>query len=144
MRYFLTVLIVTMGLTGQALAQTADPLRDGTERRVSAGIVIPFGLRGTARTPQLELRGTTIRRNNSDLAPFGRDGWLPRRERTARVGFTLEQAPKFTIDGREMDASDDRHGISTLGYVAIGVGAAAIVGGLLLADAVRDARRSDD
>ena len=73
------------------------------------------------------------------MAAFERDGWLPRRDRIARAGFTLEQSPRFTTDGREMDAHDDRHGISTLGYVAIGVGAAVIVGGLLFADAVRDA-----
>lgn len=139
MRYFFTVLIVMMGLTGQALAQTADPLRDGTERRVSAGIAIPFGPRGTAGTPQLELRSTTVRHGGSDLAAFGGDGWLPRREHTARIGFTLERSPSFTMDGREMDLRANRHGISTLGYVAIGVGAAVIVGGLLFADAVRDA-----
>jgi len=139
MRKGLIVILVMLGVSGQALAQSADPLRTGTERRVSAGIAIPFGPRGAAETPQLELRSITVRHDGSDLAAFGRDGWLPRRERTARVGFTLEQSPKFTIDGREMDARDDRHGISTLGYVAIGVGAAVIVGGLLFADAVRDA-----
>ena len=139
MRKGVIVILVALGLSGQALAQSGDPLRSGTERRVSAGIVIPLGPRGTARTPQLELRGTTIRHDGSDLAVFGRDGWLPRRERTTRVGLTLEQSPRFTIDGRDMDARDDRHGISTLGYVAIGVGAAVIVGGLLFADAVRDA-----
>ena len=138
MRKGLIVMLVMVGVSGQALAQGADPLRTGTERRVTAGIAIAFGPRGTAETPQLELR-STVRHDGSDLAVFGRDGWLPRRERTARVGFTLEQSPRFTIDGREMDARDDRHGISTLGYVAIGVGAAVIVGGLLFADAVNDA-----
>ena len=143
MRKGLIVMLVMLGvsglgLSGQALAQSADPLRTGTERRVSAGIAIPFGPRGTAETPQLELR-STVRHDGSDLAAFGHDRWLPRRERTARVGFTLEQSPRFTIDGREMDARDDRHGISTLGYVAIGVGAAVIMGGLLFVDAVNDA-----
>ena len=128
-----------LGLSGQALAQSADPLRTGTERRVSAGIAIPFGARGTAETPQLELRSTAIRHDGSDWAVFGRDGWLPRRDRTARIGFTLERSPRFTIGGREMEANDERHGISTLGYVAIGVGAAVIVGGLLFADALNDA-----
>ncbi len=139
MRKGLIVILAMLGLSGPALAQSADPLRAGTERRLSAGIAIPFGPRGTAETPQLELRSTTVRHDGSDLAAFGRDGWLPRRVRTARVGFTLEQSPRFTIGGREMDARDDRHGISTLGYVAIGVGAAVIVGGLLFVDAVNDA-----
>lgn len=139
MRKGLIVILVMLGVSGQALAQSADPLRTGTERRVSAGISIPFGPRGIAETPQLELRSTTVRHDGSDLAAFGRDGWLPRRQHTARVGFTLEQSPSFTVDGREMDARADRHGISTLGYVAIGVGAAVIVGGLLFADAVGDA-----
>ena len=133
------IVIVMLGVSGPALAQSADPLRTGTERRVSAGIAIPFGPRGTAETPQLELRSTTVRHDGSDLAALGRDGWLPRCQHTARVGFTLERSPGFTMNGREMNAGAERHGISTLGYVAIGVGAAVIVGGLLFADAVRDA-----
>ena len=139
MRKGLILMAFMLGVSGPALAQSADPLRTGTERRISAGIAIPFGPRGTAETPQLELRSTTVRHDGSDLAGFGGDGWLPRRERTARFGFTLERSPSFTLDGREMDAPANRHGISTLGYVAIGVGAAVIVGGLLFADAVRDA-----
>lgn len=38
-----------------------------------------------------------------------------------------------------IDASGARHGISTAGYIAIGVGVAVIVGGLLFVDALNDA-----
>lgn len=46
----------------------------------------------------------------------------------------LGMAPNGRIDERA-----DRHGISTVGYVAIGVGVAVIVGGLLFVDALNDA-----
>ena len=143
MRKSLIVLLVTMGVSGPALAQSVDPLRAGVERRVSAGIIIPFGPRGTAEKPQLELRSTALRHGDAELRAFDRDGWLPRRERTTRIGLTLEQSPKFTIDGRKMADPSGRHNISTLGFVAIGVGLAAVVGGVLLLDEIRDSSRSN-
>ena len=143
MRKDLILMAVMLGVSGPALAQSADPLRTGTERRVSAGIAIPFGPRGIAAKPQLELRGATIRHGDPMLLDFARDGRLPRRERTTRIGLTLEQSPKFTVDGREMADPAGQHNISTLGFVAIGVGLAAVVGGVLLLDEIRASSRSN-
>ena len=60
-----------------------------------------------------------------------------------RIGLTLEQSPKFTVDGREMADPAGQHNISTLGFVAIGVGLAAVVGGVLLLDEIRASSRSN-
>jgi hypothetical protein len=139
MRKSLIVVLVALGLWGQALAQPADPLRSGVERRVTAGIAIPFGPRGRTETPQLQLRGSTISRGDTALTASERDRWQPRRERSTRIGFTLERSPQLTLDGREPGPNDDRRGLSTLGYVAIGVGVAAVVGGVLLLERINAA-----
>lgn len=130
-------MLVAMGLAGPALAQSSDPFRTGVERRVSAGIVIPFGPRGTADKPQLELRSTAIRHDHAEVRSFDGDGWLPRRERTTRIGLTLEQSSKFMVNGREVADPSGRRNLSTIGYIAIGVGVATAVAGLLLLEELR-------
>ena len=135
------MLAAALAIPAPALAQAFDPGgRSGfNERRVSVGLAIPLG--GSSRAeagPQLELRSSAGGTPGAQYRALHGDGLIARRNRDARVGLTLEAQPRFTIAGREQETSEHRLGISTIGLVAIGVAAAAVVGGLLFVDAVND------
>jgi len=53
--------------------------------------------------------------------------------------LTLTEQPRLTVARRELPEAERRHGISTIGWVAIGVGASLVIGGLLFVDALNDA-----
>lgn len=139
------LIVATLAIPAPLAAQMLDPAGrplDGS-RRVSLGVTVPFGgPSDTAAKPQLELRATAGDRRDV-AAPRNPDRIYLRapnqRLPEARIGFTLEAHPQLTVAGREIPASEDRRGISTIGLVAIGVVAAAVVGGLLFIDAVNDA-----
>ena len=131
-----------LSLPAPALAQMLDSggRPAGFERRVSAGVTIPLGAsRSASGTPRLELRATGER---FDPALDRRDRAVarldtPRRE--SRIGLTLESRPQLIVDGRALPPDQDKLGLSTLGWVAIGVVTVAVVGGLLFIDALNDA-----
>lgn len=137
---FLTIVALagSSPASAQLLDSAARPL-DGP-RRVSVGVTIPFG--GPATTPakpQLELRAAADRGRDDARGIFpGPSDPIAWNRREARIGLTLESHPRLTVAGREVSAQDNGLGISTVGYVAIGVLAAAVVGGLLLVDRIED------
>ena len=136
-------LAVGLALPSAAMGQSFGT--DGhalIERRVSLGLTIPIGGNRAASPPQLELRASTVGQpSHRDLALRGQRvaSALYRSDRDSRVGLTLERSPRLTLAGQALPASERKLGLSTIGWVAIGVGAAAIVGGLLFIDAVNDA-----
>lgn len=139
------LLAAALALPPSAIAQTFDPAGRplGADRRVSVGVTLPLGgSAGSAGKPQLELRAVADHRAIRTVAG-DRDsvGWLPRsaQPREARIGLTLAEQPRLTVDGRELPEAERKLGISTIGWVAIGVAAAAVVGGLLFVDALNDA-----
>lgn len=132
-----------LALPAAALAQAFDPSGRplGLDRRASVSVTLPLGgAAGPAGKPQLELRAVADHRGFPAADRRDGTGWLPHvQPREARMGLTLTERPRLTIAGRELPAAERRHGVSTLGWVAIGVGATLVVGGLLLVDAMRDA-----
>jgi hypothetical protein len=131
-----------MSLPAAAAAQMVDPAGHplGADRRVSVGLSIPLG--GGAESsgkPQLELRAVADHRS-AQASDRESIGWLPRTQpRETRIGVTLTEQPRLTIAGRELPEAENKLGISTIAWVAIGVAAAAVVGSLLLVDAINDA-----
>ncbi len=130
-------------LPAAAMAQVFDPSGRplGADRRVSLGVALPLG-GGTATSgkPQLELRAVADHRTPQTADHRNGAGWLPLAQpREARIGLTLTERPRLTVAGRELPEAERKHGISTVGWVAIGVGASLVIGGLLFVDALNDA-----
>ncbi|WP_257543465.1 hypothetical protein [Sphingopyxis sp. DBS4] len=69
-------------------------------------------------------------RRHSNLADF--------RPIESRIGFSLERGSKLLVNGRQIDERQ-RNNMSTVGWVAVGVGVTLIGAFLLVADAARDA-----
>ena len=126
-----------------SMAQVFDPSGRplGLDRRASVSLTLPLGAAGgPAGKPQLELRAVADQRALQVVDHRDGTGWLPRAQpREARIGITLDERPRLTVAGRELPDQQQRHGVSTLGWVAIGVGATLVVGGLLLVDRIEDA-----
>lgn len=101
---------------------------------VHAGIVIPFGHRGTSaeRAPRLETwAGDERPRDIAELrlASGRNDGYRS----PLHLGITLDRHPRMMLNGSEIPGQDDRHGISGLGWAGIGVGVGVLVtGGVVL------------
>lgn len=132
-------LALPTGAVAQAFDPSGRPL--GVDRRAGVSVTLPLGgPAGAVRNPQLELRAVADHRGLLAADPRDGRGWLPRSQpREARIGLTLAETPRLTIGGRELPQAERRLGVSTLGWVAIGVGATLVVGTLLLADALEDA-----
>jgi hypothetical protein len=131
------MVLAALALPAPALAQALDPAGRpaGFERRITAGVTIPLGAgRGAAGTPQLELRAVGQRFDAADRARV-----RPATMRETRIGLTLETQPRLTVGGQPVSTGQDKLGLSTLGWVAIGVVTVGVVGGLLFIDALNDA-----
>lgn len=136
MRKFIAATALVAMVTSPVAAQQSDFRASGPahgEGRVTVGLVLPFGGRKAQRAPQVELRlaRDVIRWDGQRESTMGG----PIRE--SRIGLTLDGTERLMINGREQRV-EDRQGVSTLGGVAIGVGVAVVVGGLLMLDALRD------
>lgn len=134
--FFAGMLLAGLG-TSPALAQSAsdfDHRFTRGEGRVAVGILMPFGGTKAERVPQLELRMTRqlVDASGSRLPALESD------LRTSRVALTLGGGQRWLVNGRAIESSKG-HGISTLGGIAIATGVALVIGGVLLADAARDA-----
>jgi hypothetical protein len=130
--------LISMALAVPAQAQP----RFGNERDISndhraqLGIVIPFGGKREEAKPRLELSLTNDRfLNNGAGFRWGE----PLERRKMNIGFTLDERPVLMLNGKAPPKADTRKGISTWGWVAIGTGAALVVGGALFWDALEDA-----
>lgn len=131
-------LLISAALTTSAVAepmvyQSGMSRVDGV---VGLGLTIPIGGQHKKAPPRVELRLTRDVVNFDGTRQSSSSGIRPNE---TRIGFSLERDNKLLINGRSLDKSQ-RQGVSTLGWIAIGVGAAVIVGGVLLADALEDSK----
>ena len=140
MRKLTTMLAAVSLLASPAAAQQITTQGSGlqrTEAVVAVGITIPFG--GTRRSdpPRLELRMSRdmVQADGSRLSDRSSNAV------GTSIGFALDRDAenRLWLNGRPLPQADQRHGVSTLGWVAIGVGVIVVGGGVLLADAARDA-----
>ncbi|WP_428627700.1 hypothetical protein [Sphingopyxis sp.] len=101
---------------------------------VGLGLTIPIGGDRKKAPPRVELRLTRDvvnfdgnRQSSSGIGPT-----------ETRIGFSLERERRFLLNGRPLDKAQ-RNNVSTVGWIAIGVGVVVIGGVVLTADALRDA-----
>jgi hypothetical protein len=132
--------LLAMGATVSAQSTFVPGQAGRRDNRVQAGIVIPFGSAGTSaeRAPRLEAWSQQgWQRESAELRMRAdRD---PGEAQPIRMGITLNQRPRMMLNGREVPGQDDRHGVSTLSWVGIGLGVAVIAFGFGLADAAKQA-----
>lgn len=114
--------------------RTADPAAFGAF--AGARLRLPLG---GGDSPKAGLALTNVRFDNSGVRRFSKG---------VELGFSGAGKLQLSIAGQRLDRlgmqpagrtpEGQRLGVSTVGWVAIGVGVAAVVGGLLFLDAVRD------
>lgn len=139
MRILLLVLVVSTALPLPVSAQSFQP---GTQysdrdRRVSIGLVIPFGGGGSRveREPRVDL---VFDHRQHDANGFEvKELTNLTSNRPVRLGFTLSEKPQMMFNGQMMFRADGRQNLSTGAMIGIGVGIA-LVGGALLVDSVID------
>jgi hypothetical protein len=135
-----TLILATLALPASAIANEFAPAGypRKADRRVGVSLTVPLGGAREARDPQLELRAVADHRAaRIEAGEGGPLGWLPNdRAREARIGVTLAHQPRLTVAGRQLPEHEHKLGISTAGWVAIGVAAVAVVGGVLLVERI--------
>lgn len=130
-------ILVSAALTAAAVAepmayQSGMSRVDGV---VGVGLTIPIGGQQKKAPPRIELRLTrdfvnfdgTRQSSSSSIRPH-----------ETRIGFSLERERRLLVNGQPIDRAQ-RNNVSTVGWIAIGVGVVAIGGLVLAADALRDA-----
>lgn len=134
----IAIALIGAALTAPATAEpglfqeTALGRSDGV---VAIGISIPFAGRQQKVPPRVELR---IARDQVNMDGGRRSSRADFTPMESRIGFSLESDSELLINGRPISGTQ-RSNISTVGWVAVGVGAVLIGGFLLVADAARDA-----
>lgn len=129
--------LVSAALTTAAVAepmayQSGMSRVDGV---VGVGLTIPIGGQQKKAPPRIELRLTrdvvnfdgTRQSSSSSIRPH-----------ETRIGFSLERETRLLVNGQRIDKAQ-RNNVSTVGWIAIGVGVVVIGGLVLAADALRDA-----
>jgi hypothetical protein len=132
---------VALGLMGApVMAQGVNVQPSGLHRAegvVAIGLTVPFGGGQRSDPPRVELR------MSRDLMQADGSRLSDRRGEAigTRIGIALDRdgEHRLWLNGRLVAQDDQRQGVSTLGWVAIGVGVAVVGGGLLLFDALDDA-----
>lgn len=122
-----------------ATSASAEPLAiqdsfNRTEGVVGVGLTIPIGGGLAKAPPRVELRLTR------DVVNFDgtRQSNAMRHQMGTRIGFALAPGHGLLLNGEPVEDLQKK-GMSTLGWVAVGVGVTLIIGGVLVADAARDA-----
>lgn len=126
------------GTSAIAQSNLASELPGRQEGRVNVGVVIPFGSAGSKaeRAPRLE---AWSERGRYEAASTLRIRTSPQEEvKPVRLGVTLDGQTRLMINGREMPRQENKQGVSTVGWVAIGVGVAVLAFGVVLIDHVNN------
>lgn len=139
---------ITTAILGAALATSASgqsiaPQGGAFSRPegvVGVGLTIPFGGVRHREAPRVELRLARDSVNIDGGRQSSTTGW---RSIETRIGVSLAPDHKLMLNGRPI-TNDRRHGVSTLGWVAIGVGVAALAGAAWVVNAMNDASRHND
>lgn len=130
-------LLMSAGLMTSAVA---EPLafQNGLTRVegvVGLGVSIPIGGNRKKAPPRVELRLTRDVINSDGTRQSSTSSMRPIE---TRIGFSLERNRRLFLNGQPIDRTQ-RNNVSTVGWIAIGVGVVLIGGALLVADAARDA-----
>jgi hypothetical protein len=130
-------LLLAAGLTTPALAQSTnfrDQAAGRAEGIVGIGFTLPLGGGRQAEAPRLELRlaRDTINMDGSRQSDHAGQRF------ESRIGIALDGEQSLMVNGRPLERKQ-RNNFSTEAGIAIGVVAVLVIGGLLLADAARDA-----
>lgn len=128
--------LAALALAGVATPSAAQSF-DNTGRdapgdaRVQAGIVIPFGGGGSPaeRAPRLEAWSDHRAQRPLPQASL-RPDFEPGAVRPVRIGINFSGETRMLVNGREMPGQDNRKGVSTVGWVAIGVAVVAVALGV--------------
>ncbi|APZ97238.1 hypothetical protein BWQ93_01055 [Sphingopyxis sp. QXT-31] len=130
-------LLLAAALTTPALAQSAGFRDTGlgrTEGLVGIGFTLPLGNGRKAEPPRLELRLARDTINIDGSRQSNREA----RRFESRIGIALDGQQSLLLNGRPVERKQ-RNNLSTEAGIAIGVVAVLVIGGLLVADAARDA-----
>lgn len=136
MRKMIAMLLVA-ALTTPGFAQSAGFRDQGlgrTEGIVGIGFTLPLGGGRQAAAPRLELR---LSRDTINFDGSRRSDREARRFES-RIGLSLDGEQRLLLNGRPIERQQ-RNNLSTEAGIAIGVVAVLVIGGLLVADAARDA-----
>ena len=133
----MVAMLLAAALTMPALGQSAGFRDQGLGRAegiVGVGFTLPLGGGRKAEPPRLELRMArdTINMDGS------RQSDRATRRFESRIGIALDGKQSLLLNGRALERKP-RNNISTEAGIAIGVVAVLVIGGLLVADAARDA-----
>ena len=130
----LTSIALAAPVSAQSFGNTAQA--GPAQVRIQGGIVIPLGGGGTdaERAPRLEVWSDHRTQRSLPQANLGLD-LDPPRTRPMRIGVNFTGDARLMLNGREMQEQGHRKGISSLGWIGIGVGVAVIVFGVVVLDA---------
>ncbi len=129
-------ILLAAGLTTPALAQSSG-FRDQAGRAegiVGIGFTLPFGGGRQAEAPRLELRLARDTINMDGSRQSDRAG----QRFESRIGIAFDGEQSLIVNGRPLERKQ-RNNFSTEAGIAVGVVAVLVIGGLLVADAARDA-----
>lgn len=133
----MTTAVLCLAMTTSALAQSAsfrDQRAGRTEGIVGIGFTLPLGGGRQADAPRLELRLARDTINMDGSRQSDRAG----QRFESRIGIALDGDHGLLLNGRPIERKQ-RNNFSTEAGIAIGVVAVLVIGGLLVADAARDA-----
>jgi hypothetical protein len=136
MRMMMAMLLAA-ALTTPSLAQSGGFRDQGpgrTEGVVGIGFTLPLGGGRQAEAPRLELRLSRDTINIDGSRQSDREA----RRFESRIGIALDGDQSLLVNGRPIERRE-RNNLSTEVGIAIGVVAVLVIGGLLVADAARDA-----
>ena len=130
-------MLLAAALTTPGLAQSGGFRDQGlgrVEGVVGVGFTLPLGGGRQKEAPRLELR---LARDTINI-DGSRQSDREVRRFESRIGIALDGNQSLLVNGRLLERKE-RNNLSTEVGVAIGVVALLVVGGLLVADAARDA-----
>lgn len=136
MRTVMAILLASV-LTTPTLAQSTsfrDRSGGRTEGIVGIGFTLPLGGGRQAEAPRLELR---LARDTINMDGSRQSDRMGQRFES-RIGIALDGQQSLLVNGRPFERKQ-RNNFSTEAGIAIGVVAVLVIGGLLVADAARDA-----
>lgn len=130
--------LVASSSLANAQSNLASQMQGQHESRVRVGLVVPFGSAGNQaeRAPRLEAWSEHQRHGNTDMSWMSGD----RRGKAVplRLGITLDGQSQMMLNGRELPQQSSKQGVSTVGWIAIGVGVAVLAFGVVLIDHVNN------
>lgn len=139
----ITTVILSAALATSASAQSIAPQSGPLSRPegvVGVGLTVPFGGVRHKEAPRVELRLSRDSVNFDGSRQSSTVGWQPME---ARIGIALTPDHKLTVNGKSVE-TDRRQGVSTVGWVAIGVGVVAVAAGAWFYNAMEEASRHSD